>query len=414
MAGTRNLSAVSLGDYKQVNWSYMHGIKNLSFRSKIPIVKVNTLQFLDPKRNICNIDAFTKRFNEQVECKNAYFDNKSEMRENIEAKFREAGIEKLFYEDIDNLLFIVENKTHLETVINVSQAFLEDDYRLDASQKTAFATKLIYSCYNLDEIEMAKHLWNQSYIDLHKGKWLNIFYYSWLFENGNYKEIVDHYSKIPDEERVNLEPLSLVILAALAKIETKEALDQMCIIREKSSYVNKIRSFTFSSWVAYKLKNYGLAYDLLTRANLKTRGLTIDNLKLAILVEVDKINEATIFLRTMLTDANDNPQRRLTICHDTMKTYTDAIRKTNDEELKEDAIRICQELDAKANLVESSLEEMIFRKVDLRYKFKSDEDKKFHKKPENSRDRNEMRRNVRVQEDNPRKNDFRTNGLPYN
>merc|ERR1719400_1695878 len=119
-------------------------------------------------------------------------------------------------------------------------------------------------------IEMAKHLWNQSYIDLHKGKWVNIFYYSWLFENGNYKEIVDHYSKIPDEERVNLEPLSLVILAALAKIETKEALDQMCIIREKSSYVNKIRSFMFSSWVAYKLKNYGLAYDLLTRANLKT------------------------------------------------------------------------------------------------------------------------------------------------
>jgi len=258
---------------------------------------------------------------------------------------------------------------------------------------------------------MAKRLWNQKYLDLYKGKWLNIFYYSWLFENGNYIEIVDDYSKIPDETKVNLEPLSLVIIAALAKIETKEAFDQMCIIRDKLKYGNQTRSIIFSSWVAYKLRNYGLAYDLLARSNVNSsrqRGFTIiNNMKLAILVELGKINEATILLRKILKDANDNPRLRITICHDTMKKYTDAIRKTNEEHLKKDAIHICQELDSEANL-EFSLEEMIFRKV----KIAKDGDKNIPHKQENSRERNEMRKGV--QEDNPRKKDFKTSGLPYN
>jgi len=413
VAGTRSLSLVSRDDYKAVNGLNIKGIKNLSFRSNIPTFQINTPRFLDFKRNICNIDTFTKSFNEASERKRVgNFENVSEMRENIEAKFREAGIDKLFYEDLENLLFIAENQTHLEMVANVSQAFFEDNYRLDASQKTSIVTKFIYTCYNLNEIEMAKQLWNQSFIDLHKGKWLSIFYYSWLFDNGNYQEIVDNYSKISDEAKVNYEPLSLVILAALAKTETKEAFQQMCDIQDKFSNIgnNKSRTCVLCSWVAYKLGNLGLAYDILTRPNVHLSGWLIDNMKLALLLEVDKISEATILLRTMLKNANDYPrQREITLCHDTMKKYTDTVRATNEEELKKDAINICQELDAKANIVESSLEEMVFTRIRLR----KEVDKKFYNKRESSRDRNKMRENVRVPEENSRK-DFETSGLPYN
>ena len=413
VAGTRSLSLVSRDDYKAVNGLNIKGIKKLSFRSNIPTFQINTPRFLDFKRNICNIDTFTKSFNEASERKRVgNFENVSEMRENIEAKFREAGIDKLFYEDLENLLFIAENQTHLEMVANVSQAFFEDNYRLDASQKTSIVTKFIYTCYNLNEIEMAKQLWNQSFIDLHKGKWLSIFYYSWLFDNGNYQEIVDNYSKISDEAKVNYEPLSLVILAALAKTETKEAFQQMCDIQDKFSNIgnNKSRTCVLCSWVAYKLGNLGLAYDILTRPNVHLSGWLIDNMKLALLLEVDKISEATILLRTMLKNANDYPrQREITLCHDTMKKYTDTVRATNEEELKKDAINICQELDAKANIVESSLEEMVFTRIRLR----KEVDKKFYNKRESSRDRNKMRENVRVPEENSRK-DFETSGLPYN
>ena len=243
-------------------------------------------------------------------------------------------------------------------------------------------------------------------------KWLSIFYYSWLFDNGNYQEIVDNYSKISDEAKVNYEPLSLVILAALAKTETKEAFQQMCDIQDKFSNIgnNKSRTCVLCSWVAYKLGNLGLAYDILTRPNVHLGGWLIDNMKLALLLEVDKISEATILLRTMLKNANDYPrQREITLCHDTMKKYTDTVRATNEEELKKDAINICQELDAKANIVESSLEEMVFTRIRLR----KEVDKKFYNKRESSRDRNKMRENVRVPEENSRK-DFETSGLPYN
>ena len=414
VAGTRNLSILTQGDYKAVNGLYINGIKNLSVRSNIPTFQMDAPRFLDFKRNICNIDSFTKNFNESSHRKRVgNLENVSEIRENIEAKFRESGIDKLFYEDLENLLLMAENQTHLEIVANVSQAFFEDSYRLDASQKTAIVTKFIYTCYNLNEIEMAKHLWNQSYIDLHRGKWLSIFYYSWLFDNGNYKEIVDDYSRISDEAKVNYEPLSLVIVAALAKIETKEAFQQMCDIQDKVSSTVKDRSRTYvlCSWVAYKLGNLGLAYDILTRPNVKSSGWLIDNMKLALLIEVNKINEATILLRTMLKNANDYPrQRGIRLCHDTMKKYTDSLRTTNEEELKKDAINICQELDAKADIVESSLEDMIFTRIRLRKEF----DKEFHNKRETSRDRNTMRENVHVTEENPRKKEFKTSGLPYN
>merc|ERR1719322_819180 len=140
---------------------------------------------------------------------------------------------------------------------------------------------LSQSLFTRAKIEMAKQLWNQSFIDLHKGKWLSIFYYSWLFDNGNYQEIVDNYSKISDEAKVNYEPLSLVILAALAKTETKEAFQQMCDIQDKFSNIgnNKSRTCVLCSWVAYKLGNLGLAYDILTRPNVHLSGWLIDNMK---------------------------------------------------------------------------------------------------------------------------------------
>merc|ERR1719323_748813 len=78
-----------------------------------------------------------------------------------------------------------------------------------------------------------------------------------------------------------------------------------------------------------------------------------------------------------------------------MKKYTYTVRATNEEELKKDAINICQELDAKANIVESSLEEMVFTRIRLR----KEVDKKFYNKRESSRDRNKMRENVRVPEE---------------
>merc|ERR1719295_1030351 len=98
-------------------------------------------------------------------------------------------------------------------------------------------------------------------------------------------------------------------------------------------------------------------------------------MKLAILLEVEKIDEVTIFLRKLLKFANDYPNRKIIICFDIMKKYTDAIKKRNDQEFTSNAVQICQELDAKTDLSDLQLEELVFAKLKIHRSPKSDDDK---------------------------------------
>ena len=392
MTGTRNISVLTWHDNKSAKESCTSSKRLLSYWSSLPIFNVTTLHSLDSKRNIYSLEDLTKDKCKHLERVKARLDNISEMRESIETNFRESGISKLFNRDLENLLLIAENKNHLEVVADIMGAFFEDDYRLSASQKTSHIHDFLHVCHRLNEIDTAKEFWNQNNVDKLAGKWTTIFYFSYLFENGHYKVIIEDYKKLSEQAKDDLEPLSVIVLAALAKIETKEVIKQMFDILDKRykehSINNKNLSASLCSWVAYKLKNFGLAYDTLTSRldenfsyNYEFKGVNDEvnnrgvNMKLAILLEVEKIDEVTIFLRKLLKFANDYPNRKIIICFDIMKKYTDAIKKRNDQEFTSNAVQICQELDAKTDLSDLQLEELVFAKQKIHRSPKSNDDK---------------------------------------
>ena len=371
MKETRNITALTWHCNKSAKESCTSSGRPISYWSRILTVNANALHSLDSKRNIYSSEDLAKDFYEHLERTKARFENISEMRESIETDFRESGITKLLNSDLENLILIAENKSHLEVVADIIRAFFEDDYRLNAAQKASHIHDFLHLCHKLNEIDIAKEFWNHNNINKLGVKWTEIFYFSYLFENGHYKEIIEYYNKLSDQAKDDVEPLSVVVLAALAKIETKVALEQMCDILDKRykeySINHKGLSAALCSWVAYKLKNFGFAYDILiSRVDENMSHVDgfkgVINMKLAILLEIEKIDEVTIFLRKLLQSANDNPNRKIIICFNIMKKYTDAIKKRNEQKFTTNAIQICQELDAKTDLTDLPLEELVFVK----------------------------------------------------
>ena len=385
MKETRNITALTWHCNKSAKESCTSSGRPISYWSRILTVNANALHSLDSKRDIYSLEDLTKDFCEHQERSKARFDNMSEMRESIETNFRESGITKLLNRDLENLILIAENKKHLEVVADIISAFFEDNYRLNAVQKASLIANFLHLCHRLNELDISKEFWNQNNINelgLEDFKWTRIFYFSYLFENGHYKEIIEYYNKLSDQAKDDVEPLSVVVLAALAKIETKAALEQMCDILDKRfeeySINHKSLSASLCSWVAYKLKNFGFAYDILiSRVDENMPQLDrfkgVNNMKLAILLEIEKIDEVTIFLRKLLRSANDNPNRKMIICFNVMKKYTDAIKKRNEQKFTTNAIQICQELDAKTELTDLPLEELVFAKLTINRSPKNNE-----------------------------------------
>ena len=342
------------------------------------LILAKAFRSIESRRSIFTL---ADRFSIRLQTDKLAIGDGCELRDRIETNFRESGINKLFAEDLLNILIRAEDAKHLQLIFDIIRTFLEDDCRLDVTERVSLVSTFLSMCIHLNELDTAKIFWNQSSIELYKRRWMTLKYYAFLYNNGGYDEIVDEYDKKMvrlNETRIPnmFEPHSVVVLAALARLGTNEALGKMLNIIDKQSLRDKAlkrKSIVLCSWTAFKLNNLGRAYDLLT-SKLKYGGLFDDgdygvyNLKLAILVDTGRLQEASVLLHSLLNRKayNDSKTfRNVTICYDTMKRYTNAIKEQKEEDFIKDAIRICQAIDERANLTEFSLEEIIFQPIHL-------------------------------------------------
>ena len=83
--------------------------------------------------------------------------------------------------------------------------------------------------------------------------------------------------------------------------------------------------------MAYKLKEYDRAYDLLIsksdKPSHRLNSKVCSNMTLAIQIETRKLEEATISFRALLNRDSHNSQQKPSICFDIVKMYSDAIKK---------------------------------------------------------------------------------------
>ena len=383
LVAVRNLSVLSCKELRFDEESCITNTKYLH-RSNLPNIRNNAFRPVELKRNFCSIESlFSDSYvSEQWRQK---LGNVNEIRDSIQSKFGESGIKLLVLEDLITFIGLADNKNHLKTSADIIQHFFEEEYRVDASNRNRIISSFMKRCCKLNEVETAQDFWNQGHVEFsQKGKSTHIYYYTTLYNNGKYNDIVDDYNKMSDQEKRNMDPLSLIVTAALGRMGTKEALNQMCHLVKKGSLNPGFtaRSIALCSYVAYNLKELGLAFDLCN--SWRTSRKEITNVKLAILIEAGKLKEATMFLKSLKTK-DCAEKRKAFISFETMKKYSDAVKQSNDEKLIKDAINLCEEFDK--FLIDSKLEEIVFERVHIYSKKEND-------KPSNEKQRvSELRNN---------------------
>ena len=90
-----------------------------------------------------------------------------------------------------------------------------------------------------------------------------------LHENGEYNEIVDHFmSEVVVSNRIDT---ITIVIAALYEIGTVDALSKMSVIvNQNQIHSGNTRANFIYSWLAFKLKEYGKSYDILTKKEFKS------------------------------------------------------------------------------------------------------------------------------------------------
>ena len=192
-------------------------------------------------------------------------------------------------------------------------------------------------------------------------------YYTLLYRLEHYDEIVSDFGMNLDDTHLREQITFLPVIAALCKIGNQGALSKLSelISTPQGSFPsNQTRSVCMYAWLAMKLENYGLAYDLINKC--ETTSLT-NNVQLSILTEAGRLNDALLRLRMILKEKakyirsyEKQGINLFRINFETMKKLTDKVKNEGNENLTKDFVLLCQALDSQAEIVDESLEEMVF------------------------------------------------------
>ena len=222
-------------------------------------------------------------------------------------------------------------------------------------------------CCTHQSIDLARNIWNLEETKNYRHKQTYIKYYTLLYRLESYEEIVRDFEMSHDITIIREHLGFLLVVAALCKIGNQGALSklsQLLSTPQRTFPPNHVRSVCMYAWLAMKLGNYGLAYDLINK--VKRTALT-DNVQLSILTEAGRVNDALLCLRMILKERaryNDRSKEEINtfrINFETMKKLTDKVKNEGNEKLTKDFVLLCQEFDSQAEVVDESLEEMVFR-----------------------------------------------------
>ena len=289
------------------------------------------------------------------------------LRNSVENSFRKSGIDNIFLEELINVIQLVETENHLASIYPIIVAFFKDSYRLSAEEKVHILSIFLTSCIVHQSIDLARNIWNLKETKNYRKKFAYLKYYTLLYRLEHYDEIVSDFGMNLDDTHLREQITFLPVIAALCKIGNQGALSKLSelIPTPQGSFPSsQTRSVCMYAWLAMKLENYGLAYDLINKC--ETTSLT-NNVQLSILTEAGRLNDALLRLRMILKEKakyirsyEKQGINLFRINFETMKKLTDKVKNEGNENLTKDFVLLCQALDSQAEIVDESLEEMVF------------------------------------------------------
>ena len=342
----RNIfQVISTSDKPPINSIYMSQIKRNIFDDKTVGIPQFEMRAVQAKLQVPDLEG---------------------LRDSVENSFRKSGIDNICLEELRNVIQLVETENHLASIYPIIVAFFKDSYRLSAEEKVTILSMFLTICIVQQSIDLARNIWNLKETKNYRKKYTYMKYYTLLYRIEHYDEIVSDFGTNLDDTHLREQITFLLVIAALCKIGNQGALSKLSelISSSQGSFpMKQTRSVCMYAWLAMKFENYGLAYDLINKC-IPT-ALT-DNVQLSILTDAGRLNDALLHLRMILNQRagyNNLSKKKINtfrINFETMKKLTDKVKNEGNENLTKDFVLLCQAFDSQAEVVDESLEEMVF------------------------------------------------------
>ena len=317
-----------------------------------------------------------------------------EYYEGIKSRFSKKESHNIRYQELENLLYMVENDDHLQLCLDILLAVINNDYYLSEvpfRDKTEFQKRnqenieyhkfisiYLNQCLLLNSVSKAKELGQKIQVGGNSIK----RYYQVLYNNECYHDILDdiaRYESYPDGQSEGHNSfITLFQVAALAKLGTHQSLREISDIAhklERDTYKN-MRSKVMYSWLAFNLGDYHMAHTILKemkRKKLNQGYLSINkyifNLELAILIECKSVSDAITSVKALIEiiekrkvkehwDANS-----FDVCSDTMMKLI-SLTKEKVQHRTLEVTMLGEHLGDYEVITDCSLEEMIFEPIE--------------------------------------------------
>ena len=205
-----------------------------------------------------------------------------------------------------------------------------------------------------------------------------IRYFTLLYKSKMYEDLVQDFELIKDFSNKDDDT---IVMAALYHIGTDEAFSKAAEIvsnhqreRDRMRKLRRGKGFRglyIYSYFAMKRGEFGIAYDVLTNYKFINVGNRLStNMKLAILTNVERFEEAFTLLRTDISESrslnrNGKPYKKQ-ILYEAMENLAKGLKASDPDgasNLSKEFTELCRTLDNHAVLVESTLEELVFSEI---------------------------------------------------
>ncbi len=278
------------------------------------------------------------------------------LKENIKTNLSNSHVQKIFSQDVKQLMSLASSEDDLNLIGEVIKAKLEDGVNhpkeLERRISNFFAL-----CSIFNSVSFASDLWNSAELErnsAYKSRMTQVRYLQLLYDNDLHVEVADFATSDCDDE-ANFST-NLLIMASLAKMGTKEAFEKAKVVMKKDNF-KSLRRIGLYSYLATKCGHHAFAFDLIDHFKSDLAA----NLKLWILIEADRIDEALEFIRESCLD---KPQISF-VCLNLMEELADVIRKThgNSSETAKDFTDLCLKLENAVSMSEKTVEDLLFSRI---------------------------------------------------
>lgn len=266
-------------------------------------------------------------------------------------------------DDFISLIGLAENEQHIELLEKILEVKSSDPMM----DRAALGSMMIRVYYKLNLVDRAYNIIKDTQ------KFANFFdqltsykiVMTMLFDNGRYEQVLEFYDlaqvklkPIENSKFPNLQPLFIIVYAALAKINTPEALERAKKLHLSNGPQNSLRSIKFLALLALRQEQPKLALDFISELPFRTY-LSIQTIKALALIKIKRFDDVLVYLHHIL-ESRDKVQQSV------LKLVADEIRQVQDqmdEEIRNEMLNTLSEIEASDMVIDEPLDKIVFTAV---------------------------------------------------